>query len=126
MKRTVEICTRIRHHLDLSDVKFRSRRVTTLRLFTAQVIRNHGRWKTFVSDHSMLDAVGNIHQLKLSYCSRFWTRTWKLDAMPPGRIISRALVLRDSFAATVSSSSNIDPISSSNPAFKRNLSCDAK
>src|ERR1041385_7171256 len=43
MKRAVEIRPRISHHLDLADVKLSAGRVTAARLFTTEMIADHGR-----------------------------------------------------------------------------------
>src|ERR1043166_7424059 len=66
VKRAIEIRSRIRDHLDFPDVKLRSRRGTSRRIFATEVIANHRRRQTFVSDHPVLNRVTHINQLKLT------------------------------------------------------------
>src|SRR5689334_7414237 len=66
VKRAVEIRSRIRHHLDLHDMKLRPGRVMRGRIFTTEEIADHRRGQTFVSDHPVLDRVTHINQLKLT------------------------------------------------------------
>src|SRR6185369_11938751 len=41
MERTVEICTRVSHHVDLADMKLRSRRVTSFGIFATEIVADH-------------------------------------------------------------------------------------
>src|ERR1041384_4152353 len=66
MKRAIEIRSRVCHHLDLPDMKLGPGRVTCRRIFATEKIADHRRRQTFVSDHSMLDRVTYINQLKLT------------------------------------------------------------
>ena len=65
VKRTVEIRARVGDHLDLADVKLRSRRVASFGIFTTEIVADHRRGQTFVRDHSVLDGVRHINQLEL-------------------------------------------------------------
>src|ERR1043165_2762504 len=66
MKRAIEIRSRVCHHLDLPDMKLGPGRVTCRRIFATEKIADHRRRQTFVSDHSMLNRVTYINQLKLT------------------------------------------------------------
>ena len=47
----------------LSDVKLRTFSVVFPGLFTAQIVADDGRWKTFVGDHAVLDFVAYVEDL---------------------------------------------------------------
>ena len=65
MKGTVKISARIGYHLNLADMKLRARRVKRTRLFAAEVIGDHRRRQTLVSDHTVMDGVANVDDVEI-------------------------------------------------------------
>src|SRR5438128_5223247 len=65
MKRTVEISSRVGHHLDLADLKLGARRVAIFRLFAAEVIRDDRRRQTLVGDQAVLDCVTEVDEFPI-------------------------------------------------------------
>jgi hypothetical protein len=63
MKRTIEVRSSIRHHLDLADLKLSSGRVEFFRLFAAEKVTDNRRGQTSVSDQTMLNCVTEINEL---------------------------------------------------------------
>ena len=62
VKRTIEISSRISHHLDLADVKLGAGRVMLARLFTAEIITDDWRRQAFISNQAVLDRVTEIDE----------------------------------------------------------------
>src|SRR5689334_2609987 len=66
MKGRVEIRAGVRDHVDPADVKLSAGRVTRVRIFPPQMIADHRRGQTLVSNHSVFDAVTNVDQFKVT------------------------------------------------------------
>src|SRR5437588_11428404 len=62
VKRTIEISSCIRHHLDLADVKFCAGRVILARLLTAEIITDDWRRQAFISNQAVLERVTEIDE----------------------------------------------------------------
>ena len=62
MEGAVDVRPRVRDHLDLADLEFRSFGVTRARGFAAEIIANDRRGQTFVGDHAVLDGVAQVDE----------------------------------------------------------------
>jgi hypothetical protein len=63
MKWRIEIGTRVRHHVDTPNMKFRPFRVVMVRVFSREKITDYGRWQPLIGNQPILDHMAQIEKL---------------------------------------------------------------
>lgn len=75
MERAVEIRTRVRHHVDASNIKLCALRVEFERCLEGEVIAKQRRRQPAVENHAMLDDVSEVDETHDGYSRRCLIQT---------------------------------------------------
>src|SRR6185295_3216145 len=83
MKRTVEIGPGVSDHFNLTNLKLSPGRIDLFRRSAGEVIRDHRRRQTLVSDHPVFNGVANINYFVVAFHN--YPLVSALRALPDGR-----------------------------------------
>ncbi len=95
MKRTIDVRSRVRDHLDLADLEFRPFGVTRAGCLAAEIIADDRRGESFVGDHAVLDGVAQVDEAG-GFGRRIGHRLNVASARRAGELACKTAVSQDS------------------------------